>query len=134
MRLQRTELRPVRENIVPMINVVFLLLIFFLITSTLTPRPDRPIVRPTVDPTDHDRDTATDPNYLFVHADGSLSYLGQKNDAVWAKLPLQNPSPIIIEADQDLPATTLVDVISRLEKLDLGPIQMVVAPQKVAPE
>lgn len=112
-----------------MINVVFLLLIFFLITSTLAPRPDQPITRPMVGPTEHDRDIASDPNYLFIPADGSLIYLGRDNDAAWASLSAQNPSPIIIEADQSLPAATLVTVISRLEQLGLGPVQMVVAPK-----
>ena len=120
--------RPTRENIVPMINVVFLLLIFFLITSTLAPRPDRQITRPTVGQTDPTHERASDPNYVFVPADGALIYLGHDNDAAWANLVANAPSPIIIEADQALPASKLVGIIARLEQLRLGPVQMVIDP------
>lgn len=128
MRIKPYPPRPARENIVPMINVVFLLLIFFLITSTLAPRPDRPIIPPTVDnPTDaHER--ASDPNYVFLPSDGTLIYLGHQDDAAWASLSENAPSPIIIQADHALPAATLISIIARLEQLGLGPVQMVIDP------
>ena len=128
MRFKSHTPRPARENIVPMINVVFLLLIFFLITSTLAPRPDRPITRPIVGQTDQTHDRASNPNYVFIPADGTVFYLGRNHDAAWISLAANAPSPIIIEADQTLPAAELVSIISRLEQLGLGPVQMVIDP------
>jgi len=114
-----------------MINVVFLLLIFFLITSTLAPRPDRPITRPTVGQSDRAHERASDPNYVFVPADGGLIYLGADNDKAWTSLAANAPSSIIIEADQALPAHALVGILSRLEQMGLGPVQMVIDPTTV---
>jgi len=131
MQFKSAPTRPTRENIVPMINVVFLLLIFFLITSTLAPRPDRPITRPTVGQSDRAHERGSDPNYVFVPADGGLIYLGADNDKAWTRLAANAPSPIIIEADQALPAHALVGILSRLEQMGLGPVQMVIDPTTV---
>ena len=46
MNFRKTSYVSEKENIVPMINIVFLLLIFFLITSSLVPRPLEIIERP----------------------------------------------------------------------------------------
>ena len=75
MRFEETPARRMSdEGIVPLINVVFLLLIFFLIAGTMTPPPPLPL-----DPvTTRESPASRSPSaLLFVASDGMLAYRGE---------------------------------------------------------
>ena len=79
MNFRKTSYVSEKENIVPMINIVFLLLIFFLITSFLVSRPGEIIERP-FGLTDAQ---VEDPNYLFVTSSSEIMYLGESGEIAW---------------------------------------------------
>ena len=71
MNFRKTSYVSEKENIVPMINIVFLLLIFFLITSSLVSRPGEIIERPF----GLSDSQVEDPNYLFVTSSSDIADL-----------------------------------------------------------
>jgi biopolymer transport protein ExbD len=84
MRLRPATPRPIRprEAVVPMINVVFLLLIFFLMTAVIA--PPEPFA---VDvPQSEGDDPAGTPAALYVGADGALAWGALRGKAVFAAL------------------------------------------------
>ena len=79
MNFRKTSYVSEKENIVPMINIVFLLLIFFLITSSLVPRPGEIIERPF----GLSDSNVEDPNYLFITSNSEIMYRGQSGEIAW---------------------------------------------------
>ena len=103
--------RPRSEPIVPMINVVFLLLIFFLMSAQITP-PDPFDMTPPQSAADNDlRSNDT----LYLSEDGGLWYEGLEDEAVWNALSVRaDDTPLRIKADQAMPARVLADVLPKL--------------------
>lgn len=113
--------RPSRkpENTVALINVVFLMLTFFLVAGTLAPAPDRDVDFIILAA----KDAAAPPDMLFVRADGTLTWRGEAlalDDHVKRWQGLQNegsePRPLRIAADRLLPAIDLLDVVDDLRR------------------
>jgi biopolymer transport protein ExbD len=102
-----------RENIVPMINVVFLLLIFFLMTASLEPAPPIEIGLPAAE-----ADPGTDLHRLFVGAGGELVFNEARGDAALALLA-QTGGAVVIHADAGLPASALARLLADLATLGL---------------
>lgn len=100
------------ESIVPMINVVFLLLIFFLMTAQITP-PDPVEVTPPVAAVE---DPAAGELTLFIGADGNAAYDDARGDAaVQAVLAQAADQPaLIIKADAGAPATAVAALLPQL--------------------
>ena len=73
-----------------MINIVFLLLIFFLITSSLVPRPVEIIERPF----GLSDSSVEDPNYLFITGSSEIMYLGQTGEIAWDLIKKRGPIQI----------------------------------------
>jgi len=99
------------ENIVPMINVVFLLLIFFLMSAQITPPDplDITLARSTT------TDTNPEPDTLFVAADGQLAYDGALGDNALTLIAMRaQKGPLTIRADAALPATELAALLKKL--------------------
>lgn len=98
-----------RENTIALINIVFLMLIFFLVAGTLA-RPvdgDLRLVRTA------DLEGAPPPDALVIHADGRLSWRGDDVDspeAFVAGQPEEDRERLRILPDRDLPAEELVDL------------------------
>ncbi len=122
----RTSRKP--ENTVPLINVVFLMLIFFLVAGTLAPAPDREVDFITLAATD----PASPPDMLFVRADGTLTWRGEAlpiNDHVlrWQGLQQEgsDPRPLRIAADRTLPAVALLETIDGLRKAGINGIVLI---------
>ena len=114
--------QPVRENIVPMINVVFLLLIFFLMTAQIT----APVPFDVTPPTSDSRAMAEGQTVLHVAADGTLYFAGLEGDAVWAGLADLGPdAPLLIRADERARAADLARLLTRLGSLGLTDIALV---------
>lgn len=118
---------PPRESVVPMINVVFLLLVFFLMTSQIAP-PDPVEVAP---PTS-DRGAPIDQGVrLFLAADGVPRLDGLSGAAALAALAARDPAddPVILAADAGLPAETVARVMRQLAELGLARVELSVLPR-----
>ena len=118
----RPQPRP-RENIVPMINVVFLLLIFFLMTAQIAP----PEPFETTPPPSSSEMPADGPATLYIAADGTLAFLQALGaDAVFAALALApHDGPLLIRADAGLSADQLAGLLARLAAVGIAQVALV---------
>lgn len=106
-------------NIVPMINVVFLLLVFFLMTAQITP-PEPIDVRPPSSLADTSE--ALPEGVLFIGADGSLAFESTRGEAVFDHLPTD--APLSIRADRDVDAQALAALLPRLAALGVSDVTL----------
>lgn len=96
-----------REPTTALINIVFLMLIFFLVAGTLAPSLDKDLKL--VRTKDLDRQAPADA--LVVHPDGQMSVRGAEvadASAYFAGLDDEARKRVRVVPDQDLPASTLV--------------------------
>lgn len=100
------------ENTIPLINVVFLLLIFFLLAGTLAPPLDRAIT-----PVAVAADPAQSLDALSVAADGTLTYHSALTSiaAYAASLDQAGTAPARLFVDRHLPATALLRLLTQLK-------------------
>jgi biopolymer transport protein ExbD len=117
MRLNTRPRRQSDDGIVPLINIVFLLLIFFLIAGTITPRADISIDFPQTAESPGARMPA---DAVYVSAGGFISYRGARVDAdglaatVAAEIAAQHGSSLAVVVDRSLPAADLSPVLGAL--------------------
>ena len=131
--------KPPAESIVPMINVVFLLLIFFLMTAQIA--PPEPIA---VDPPEaSSEDQAEADISLYLGPDGTLAFRDAEGDEAalralelaridlcgdggcdGAKLP-----PLILRADAGAPAPQVAKLLPRLAEIGFTDIQLITVPR-----
>lgn len=113
IRIPRPQTQKQREGTIALINIVFLMLIFFLIAGTLAPPVD-PEVRLI---TTVEAEQADPPQALFVTASGELRAGGMEvtvADYVAALRDETAPLTVKLATDRDLPAERLIDVIAEL--------------------
>jgi len=122
MNFRKTSYVSEKENIVPMINIVFLLLIFFLITSSLVSRPGEIIERP-FGLTDAQ---VEDPNYLFVTSSSEIMYLGQTGELAWDLIKESDLNTLTIEADRNLAANKFISLLNKLSDMNIPHLEMIV--------
>ncbi|MCR8546707.1 biopolymer transporter ExbD [Salipiger sp. P9] len=106
--------RPQSEPTIALINIVFLMLIFFLVAGTLA-QPLDPALR-LVSTRDLDG-SPPPPDALVVHPDGALSHKGQVVDTpetFLAALAPEARATVRLVPDRDLPAADLVAVARAL--------------------
>lgn len=117
MRLPDPQRRAAGENMIPLINIVFLLLIFFMLAGTLSaPEPFR------VEPPASRSDTALENREwtLLVGADGQLALDGELlgrerlGEAVANTLAANPEARLKLKADADITAVALVEVMDAL--------------------
>ena len=123
MNFRKTSYVSEKENIVPMINIVFLLLIFFLITSSLVPRPVEIIERPF----GLSDSNVENPNYLFITGSSEIIYLGQTREIAWDLIKKSEPTTLTIEADRNLPANKLISLLNKLNDMNILHLEMIVS-------
>ena len=123
MNFRKTSYVSEKENIVPMINIVFLLLIFFLITSSLVPRPSEIIERPF----GLSESKVKDPSYLFITSNSEIMYRGQSGEIAWNLIKESNVNILTIEADRNLPATKFISFMNRLSDMNIPHLEMIVS-------
>ena len=128
IRVQKSRPTQRAESTVALINVVFLMLIFFLIAGTLAPTADRQVELVTL----RDGVAAAPPDMLFIRSDGTLTWRGAPVgvDAVPALMASDKgdgdePRPLRIAADRALAAARLVEVIAQLRVQGHGAIAVV---------
>lgn len=110
------------ENIVPMINVVFLLLIFFLMTAQIAP----PLPFEVTPPSSNSEAQAEGPAVLNISAEGALFFDGVTGDAVWNRIASLPPeTALMIRADAGFSAADLTRILTRLTEGGLTSIALV---------
>ncbi|MBV1897446.1 MAG: biopolymer transporter ExbD [Rhodobacteraceae bacterium] len=119
--------RPRTESIVPMINVVFLLLIFFLMTSHLVPPEPFEVTLPEAR---SDTDPDTDP-VLHLHKTGRLSFEQSEGYAAIAQVAQTAgaSATILLRADAGLEASVLARVLRQLADAGLAKVDLIVTPK-----
>ena len=109
-------------SVVPMINIVFLLLVFFLLTATIAP-PDPVTVRLPVAEGGEGPGGAEGP-VLHVDAAGTLALDAARGEAVLANLP--DGEVLVVRADADLDAAVFAGILARLRAAGVEAVSVVV--------
>ena len=102
------------ENLVPLINIVFLILIFFLIASTIKPYSDRQIK---LAETEVPSNSAASARMLIITSDGARFIAGKplSDDDLRARLAewsKKSDLPITIVADRSIKADQLIVLVT----------------------
>lgn len=111
------------ESVVPMINVVFLLLIFFMMSATIMPPAPFDLTLPQAGA---DADPAGDQT-MYLSATGEMSFEGAFQDAAWELLAAKDATATLtLRADAALEARAVAQVLSRLAELGRANVELVV--------
>ena len=119
MRLDLPQPKPPVESVTPMINVVFLLLIFFLMTATIAPPAPFEVEPPQAEAEPASTET---PATLHLAADGRMAFGEARGEAaldaaaasLGASLGTGQGAPLALRADAGMEAAALARVLSRL--------------------
>lgn len=124
------------ENLLPMINVVFLLLIFFLISAKLAPPEPFAVTLPEAAAAEG----GVGPGLvLHLGADGGLGYGEARDDAALAALATaraefcgradcgKTPPRLALRADAAAPAEGLADLLASLAAIGFAEVTLVTA-------
>lgn len=123
MDFGRARSRPRGESVVPMINVVFLLLIFFVMTATIAP-PDPFVARP---PAAAGAGAAERGEVLYLGPGGALAWGALRDEAAMAALPAD--IALSVRADAGLPAEDLAALLARLAEVGVTGIRLTTVPR-----
>lgn len=102
-----------REPTIALINVVFLMLVFFMVAGTIAPPLDNDLTLVRAD----DLEGRAPPDALVIRADGTLSFRGEPVASATAHaegLPEEEREAIRLVPDRDLPASDLVAIAAEL--------------------
>ena len=109
-----------RDSTIPLINVVFLMLIFFLIAGTLAPPLD-----PDLDLVDtSELEGREPPDALVLHKDGTLSFRGKPTNPE-TYMAGHDTGPVRIVPDRDAPGPKLIEVTGSLRRLGASSVFLV---------
>ena len=117
--------RNATESVVPMINVVFLLLIFFLMTSSLTPHEPIEVAPPRASGEAAERRDAV----LYVGADGTLAFDDARGEAALAAFAAVAGDTAQLRADGAAEAATVARVLKQLAAAGVPRVELVAVPQ-----
>lgn len=129
MRLRGGQKRKATEPTIALINVVFLMLIFFLIAGTVSPPLDEELKLVNVE----GLEGRPPPDTLILHADGHLSLRGDvvlPEDIDMSDLPDTDENEdgqiaLRLIPDRDVPAMTLLEVTDQLRLVGATQIWLV---------
>lgn len=112
MKISPTLAKP-KEPTIALINVVFLMLVFFMIAGTLAPPldPDLKLIKA------EELDGRAPPDTLVIHADGTMWLRGVEltsASAFMERQPDDSREVIRIVPDRDLPAAMLMQISDSL--------------------
>ena len=121
----KSETRPSREPTITLINVVFLMLIFFMIAGSLAP----PLSKSVQLVETRDLEGREPPDALIIRADGTLEYRGAEltnAEAYVERAAIDLPLDAVrIVPDRSLPAVTLKQVSDALRGLGASKVYVV---------
>ncbi|WP_349361098.1 biopolymer transporter ExbD [Stappia sp.] len=135
MRSPLLRRKPASDSTIPLINIVFLMLIFFLFAGSISRDDARDIVAPESIAED---EAVRATGALVIAEDGSLTHNGAVTDLDAYLLALAEaraaedaPSPVRVAADRALPAARLKEVLARLGATGIGDVVLIT--QRAAP-
>ena len=112
MKFRRQSQQEVSVNLTPLIDVVFLLLIFFMVSTTFTRETELQIDLPEAEGTEAEQET--DRVQVEISADGVYSINGQRLDGV-ERDALSERIKSVAEGNTDLPFIITADADARHE-------------------
>lgn len=124
LKLPHQRQRRPAENTIALINIVFLMLIFFLVAGTLAPPLDGTISM--IESRDAER--AEPPDALSVAADGSLRYRGEETTLeayIAERGEAIEGQPFRLVVDRALPAVELVTITGELRAAGIESVTVV---------
>lgn len=107
------------EPTIALINIVFLMLIFFLVAGTISPLMDGEINLVTLADLEGKEPAET----LAIHPDGRMTWAGEDVTAEGVSLPEDGVLRLL--PDRDLPALELIQIASALQANGAGEIIVV---------
>ena len=128
MRLANHARQQNDDGIVPLINIVFLLLIFFLIVGTIAPTPDISVAYPE---TEESPVTRAPTDAVYVSAGGYISYRGAAVDldglpaVVIADPTFLERGTLPVAVDRNLPAPELAPVLGVLAGAGVTSVRLI---------
>lgn len=131
MKLNVPSRREHGDPIIPLINVIFLLVIFFMVAGTIAPTPALD-VRPPTSKADGELAQAAD---IILGLDGRVAVGEQVADLTAARSLIERhlaagEGPIAITADQDVPAEMLLELLATIRSLSDRPTILTVRGDK----
>ena len=123
MRLKRASTNSQHENTIPLINVVFLMLVFFLIAGTIAPSNDHEI-----NPVTSQLEQQTPPKEaISIRSDGALYFQGELID-IAANIPsgIADLEQLIVYPDQNLSAQIFAEKIAELRTRLNKPVSVLI--------
>lgn len=113
--------RPRGEPTIALINIVFLMLIFFLIAGSLAPRPEGDVALVSLS------DVTTEPpsDALVMFADGSLRHAGATLSREDALARLGEETRVRLLPDREAPANALVALAQALRAVGVAELVIV---------
>ncbi len=127
MQLQQPE-KPARQHSqLPLINVVFLMLIFFLLAGTIAPAYELDVAPPSVQQSDsQSRQGST----VYVAKDGQVSFQNGLMDiselgVAVAQRPPDSPDTLRVAVDQETDGQLLIDVVAQLRGAGISSVYLV---------
>lgn len=113
------------DTFVPMINIVFLLLIFFLLSATIAP-PD-PFDMTLPEAAIAEAETVALPDVLHVSATGEVIFGEMRGDAALrAVATRQDAGPVALRADAELDGAAFSALLGQLAALGVTDIELTV--------
>lgn len=115
-----------KESVLPMINVVFLLLIFFLMTAQIAPPEPMEVESPVAE-------MSTDPEdapILFIAADGEMAFEDIRGEAALLALAARaEAQPVLrLKLDAALPGAVLAKRMQQFAAMGFSRIELIVNP------
>ncbi len=123
MRFHTAPKRPTGESVIPMINVVFLLLVFFLMTAQIAPPEPFEVEPPVADNETPAQGKAT----LHVSKDGELAYEEARGEeAVLSALAgYPEDTPLMLRADKAVAAKDIAALMPKLASIGIHSLKLV---------
>lgn len=118
------------KSILPLINVIFLLLIFFMAAGRITASDPIEIAPPASTNEQRNHDGLA---VVYLGDDGRLAYAGdiRSRSDLLSLIASDAPKAVRIAADQGAPADTLIGLVQDLQRAGLEDIVMTTLPERL---
>lgn len=116
--------RSIDEQLIPLINIVFLLLVFFMVAGRIAPPQDLGVEPPA---SHSHAPLPREPLRLVLRHDGALSLAGRTvvvAELAGALRAVAGGAPVALAADRDVRATTLAPVVAALRSAGLTEVTL----------
>ena len=118
--------RVAKESIIPMVNVIFILLIFFLMTSSFIIPDPFEIEKPYADSSNK----ITREERLYISKTGKIVIANSDNEDAWLYLEKKIPKKLLLVTDGQFPAKDMLDISEKLKELGVIEINLLTSQRK----